>query len=357
MKDPRRSRLVAWAVPASLVLHGAILALLVFGLPSLMPTPEPEQTIPVTLVPPPAPEQPKAEPPKADAEKAPEPPPPAPPPPPPPPPPAKQDEAKTPQAPPMAALDPVFKFGPTDAGPRQALDGSSAKDAEADLSPNEPREPAEPTESPSPEAAPPQPEPAEHAPATAERTKDDAVGPQAMPELEAPDGAAPAQVVEAAKAPEPQPEPAPETQPDAAPAKAPEPEKPKPSEPKPSKPAKLHAARQLYSRAQTQAEMATTAMGSLPRDVRAGRICVTELRQQLLHASPRYFAEILPSYRLAQGNVLAVPNAAFRMGGQWFDLNFRCSVDADATEVTGFAFKVGAALPPSEWKRRGLPAQ
>ena len=103
--------------------------------------------------------------------------------------------------------------------------------------------------------------------------------------------------------------------------------------------------------------VAITAMGDVPRGVRAGRLCVTALRDELRRGLPPYYPDILPAYRLEEGNVLDVPKAAFRTGGRWFDLSYRCEVDGKATRVVGFSYRVGEPLPRSEWKRRGLPAR
>jgi len=83
----------------------------------------------------------------------------------------------------------------------------------------------------------------------------------------------------------------------------------------------------------------------------------SELREQLLHASPSYFPEILPFDKLKEGTIIDNPGAAFRSNWEWYDLSYRCEVDADATKVVSFAFDVGSPLMPGEWKRRGLPAQ
>jgi hypothetical protein len=65
--------------------------------------------------------------------------------------------------------------------------------------------------------------------------------------------------------------------------------------------------------------------------------------------------ELLPFDPLKEGTVIEKPSTAFRASWQWHDLSYRCEVDADATKVVGFAFDVGNPIPPSEWKRRGLP--
>lgn len=109
---------LAWALPASLILHGLIAAFLVYGLPRPSQQPDQEQPINVALVPPPeqpkpkpqpAP-QPKEKPPEQKAEK--------------PPPPEKQP----PKPPPIAVLEPVFHYGDKDTGPRKSPDGDGDRD-------------------------------------------------------------------------------------------------------------------------------------------------------------------------------------------------------------------------------------
>jgi hypothetical protein len=46
---------------------------------------------------------------------------------------------------------------------------------------------------------------------------------------------------------------------------------------------------------------------------------------------------------------------AFRADGRWYDLSYRCEIDADAMKVVSFAFDVGEPIPRSEWRKRGLP--
>ncbi len=118
---------------------------------------------------------------------------------------------------------------------------------------------------------------------------------------------------------------------------------------------KPEEARRLFSQKATSNPIATTAMGNVPRGARRPalrhRNCASSWKTRM----PPYYPEILPSYRLGEGTVIEVRKAAFRVGGQWYDLSYRCEVDANATKVVGFAFSVGAPLPPSEWRRRGLP--
>lgn len=127
--------------------------------------------------------------------------------------------------------------------------------------------------------------------------------------------------------------------------------------PEPPKPPKLREAKRLFSQAASGRPAATTAMAGVPRPVRAGRLCLTELRAQLLNASPPYFPDLLPSEWKNDGTTVDIPNTAFRASGQWYNLGYRCRVDKDATKVVSFAFRVGEPVPRSEWERRGLPSQ
>ncbi|WP_376703737.1 DUF930 domain-containing protein [Mesorhizobium sp. ISC25] len=218
--------------------------------------------------------------------------------------PEKPPEAKveTPASREVAAQRPVFQFGDKDAGPRKSLDGNSAEDG---------------SQSP---AAPQDPD------------KQELAQPTAVTAAEGKDQAA---------------------QPAAA-----QPPKPKPADvAKVQKPLKLEKAKKLFSQIATGDPVATTAMRNVPRAVRIGQLCNTELAQQLVHASPPYFPDSLLEYRLKAGTVMNVASAPFPANGQWYDLSFRCEVDPDATKVVSFAFRVGNPVPRSEWKRRGLPAE
>jgi hypothetical protein len=288
-----------WAVPASLVVHSLIAALLIFGLPVSLPEPEKEEAIKVDLVPPPKPpEKAKAEPPppaqepkseepkKAEAEK----------------PPSTSDDAAQLQPPPAPFLRPVFQFGEKDAGLRESPDGNSAEEG---------------SESPA---------------ATHDPDKQDIAEPPAIVTREAMN-----------QAPQPA---APET-PASKPADA----------AKVQKPLKLQKAKKLFSQKITGSQMAITAMAGVPRGARAGTLCSTELDQQLANASPPYFAERVPFDRLEDGTVLEILNTAFSANGQWYNVSYRCEVDEKATKVVSFAFSVGDIVPRSEWKRRGIPSQ
>jgi hypothetical protein len=133
------------------------------------------------------------------------------------------------------------------------------------------------------------------------------------------------------------------------------PDAPPKAAPKPGTKPALPQAKRLFSTSDTGEAVARTAMGSIPRGIRASQLCSTELREQLRHGSPSYSPELLPAYRLASGTVMEVRKGAFRAEAQWYDLSFRCEVDEKVTKVTSFAFEVGSPVPQSQWRKRGFP--
>ncbi|MBP0581346.1 DUF930 domain-containing protein [Labrys sp. LIt4] len=292
--DQPDQRLWRWSLLASLFLNLLVAALI---LPRSLVSPlKEEQAITVDLV------QSIEPPPKPKAE--------APPPAKPAPPPA--DGAAKPLSPKAAderqatqpIIKPVFLFGDKDRGPRKAWDGNSSETGSA-------RPPARPD--PAQATVPTTP------PVTTAATE------QGPPDASTKTAAAPAQTQAQVRI---------QVQPGS----------------------KLHEAKTLFSQETSNDINAMIAMGNMSRGERAGQLCITELHEQLLHASPPYIPDMLPRERLEQGSVLEDAKAAFSSNSQWYDLSYRCEVDAQATKVTAFAFQVGSPVPRSDWKSRGLPS-
>ncbi|MCY0147939.1 DUF930 domain-containing protein [Hoeflea sp. G2-23] len=385
------------ALLVSLALHGVVFAALLMRLPVPVAEPEPdEQVVEVTLVAPPEPEpNPKPEP-AQEAEPEPETPEPATEEPPAPeapeqaesPPKPELEQAAAPppsgepaagEAVPIPVFRPVFQFGERDAGPRVALDGnSSTEPAEAEPSDIESEtEPA--TQPPVPESTEPDPAPTDAAavtPDVSEQTPPEPEEAQPEPEPQEPEIAGlslpeitlPASGLPQDTLSEPEPgtlppatAPVDPAEPDASEADASQPPadntagSPADTDTDTTAPGELTEVERLFSPVLTEDRAAMVAMGSLPREIRASQLCTSELREQLRNATPAYQPELLPAYRLDSGNVLAVPDAAFRAGGAWYALSFRCTVDDDAFKVASFALSIGTAIPRAEWKARGFP--
>lgn len=354
---------MGWGIPASILLHVVFVAAFFVHLPVDQPEAEKEESVQVEIVPPPEepekkPEEQKAEekkpaeeakaeekkplePAKQEEAKKAEPPPPPPEPP-------KQEEAKKQEPPasadqakgqPLPVLRPVFEFGEKDGGPKKSETGNASKEttnppaeSKADAKAVEPVKQAK--EAPTAVEAPP-----------ANPVPDDiqlpevgiaaANGLRNGPVAGVSPDAAKTEIVTAPPAASPKSDPS--------------------KTPIPGKSVELTEAKTLFSQSETDDPIATTAMGSIPRGVRAGQLCSTELQEQLRHASPPFRAEWVPMYNLPTGNVLEARRAAFPARGQWYNLSFRCEIDENATKVLSFAFEVGDPVPRSEWRKRGFP--
>ncbi len=314
------------------------------------PPPEPEQQpveeakaeTPPPPPPPPAPEE------KAEAEKPPPAEEPAPPPeeqaqepePAPTPEPAPENPAPTDEQQangrPLPVLRPVFEFGQEAKGSDVSPDGNASEVAEEAKvedteSPSEESEEAAKSENEAPADAAAPNLPQDVAPPSLETANAD---PLATSE----DGTIEGILADIAAEPVVKP-----------------PEEEKPAEDKASAGKPMKEAKRLFSQADTSDALATSAMGAIPRGVRASQLCTTELREQLRHGSPAFQPEILPSYSLPEGNVLDIRSAAFRSGAQWYDVRFRCEIDDNATKVVSFGLEVGNAVPRSQWKARRFP--
>ncbi len=223
------------------------------------------------------------------------------PPPPPPPKPGPRPEAPVAQAKPKTpqVMRPVVKFGEKDAGSTKTLNGDSRRDARV-------ADPTPAAKRPEKQARPP------------------AAPPPALPPKADGVATATAQGLPGVRMP--------------------------------AEPVPPERNRQARLQSRNEGDVATTAAGDLPRAIRAGQLCATELRRKLNNSNPPYFPDLLPAYRLDQGNVLRVRRGAFRANAGWYNLEFRCEVDEAATEVVTLDFTIGAPVPRGDWTRRGFPS-
>ncbi|MER9604803.1 DUF930 domain-containing protein [Mesorhizobium sp. M0243] len=378
-----RRRHLLWALPASLILHALIAAFLVYGLPRPEQQPaQQEQPVNVAIVPPPEKPKPKPapKPPEPTPEKKAEKPPEQKPPPEPPKPPDDQ------------VLKRVFQYGQKDTGPEKSLDGSSAKPNTPSPAKDEaPKPPVAPT------PAPTQPAPAATPQQKAEPSKSDekpaTVAPDEKPaqseEKQATEDTDKQQPDKQELAPQPAekhavvtPKPlAAETGDKPAPPASTGKAKPKtkPAKTMTFKPARafkapignagrsnptnndvagspiysgLPGVRKLYSQGATGNAFATSSMENVPRGQRVATLCGNVLSRELQSAD--YTVKWVPTITLDKGNVLNPAQAAFSTRNTWYNLNFRCEVDPDATRVLSFNFRVGSLVPPGEWASRGF---
>ncbi|WP_348627706.1 DUF930 domain-containing protein [Rhizobium sp. S9] len=320
---------IRWGVGASVLLHVPLIALLIFGLPKIEPKPPGDESVKVELVPPPEekkPEEKKAEEKPKEEQKAQQQAKAEPPPPPPspksPPPPAR-----------VKGMTPVFEFGDKDSGPTKNANGN-ASEGEIGNTPVPPP--------PSGEMQP------ERLPEAAKNAKpaDQPPGNPIPKEVNLPE------IATAAIHPE-RDAPAPSSEEARTSFEAEKPEtKPATQSGQTSK-TSLPEVKKLFSRYATDDPVARTALGNMSRGERMNELCMTELTQQIEHASPKYRGPEIPRYPpfTNQTVIQVLETGRFRVDGDWYRMQFECEVDPDATKILSFAFKLGELIPRSQYAK------
>ncbi|QCM00358.1 DUF930 domain-containing protein [Agrobacterium tumefaciens] len=310
-----RWRRGGWAVPVSVLLHIAVVALFFFQLPERIAEPQEPESISVDLVPPPEEKKAEEAPPpgeeKAKEEK------PQPPPPPPTPP---AEEAK-PLPQPQATL-PAIAMRPEE------------MQADREDKPGKTEE-AEETE--------PSKEPASQPEKTAEE--------KPAPVAANSDLQASAEQGEIAASPIKE-----ESQPDQPPVPQAKPAEEKPADAAEEKPAKLPAAKSLLSSSLLSPAQRRQMFGDLPPRRRIVNLCSTEALAQIQNAgfAARGMIPTSDTGRKISGSSIDATGGAFNVGGTWYDVSFQCDVDLENYAVTEFRFKIGNAISPEDAKKRGF---
>lgn len=90
------------------------------------------------------------------------------------------------------------------------------------------------------------------------------------------------------------------------------------------------------------------------------QLCNLEGLEQLRLAGMDPAPDALVGYAYADiklaGFSLLADGGAFRSGGEWFHLRYRCAVASDFTSVTSFEFAPGEIIPHEEWDAHFLNA-
>lgn len=226
---------------------------------------------------------------------------------------------------------------------------------------------------PKPQQAPPPPPPAGGSPAfsaatakveqkTDEKELPPVTSPEATPE---PDSTEPKPEPEKAAEPEKPKEaekpispdgtiPAPEEKPRPEPKKSAEPAKPKAVE----KLSSLAPAKQLFSEESLSSFRVRQSARKMTARDRIKQLCTIEALEQVRRQRPGTFPDLFVPYsRSGEGlsdYALNASGGAFRSKGDWYNINFKCTVDNSRSKVISFSFAVGGSVPRSEWGGRGL---
>lgn len=230
-------------------------------------------------------------------------------------------------------------------------------------------EPAEKTQ-PKPQPA-PAPPPAAGSPAfaaatakTEQRTEEKELPPVTAPETsqsdkteEKPEPEKPAEtekLQEQEKAPDGM-KPASEAKPQPEPKKA----AAEPAKPKAKETANPTPAKELFSQESLSSFRVRQSARKMSARDRIKQLCTIEALEQLRRQRPGSFPDLLVPFGRSGGRIseyaLDASGGAFRSRGDWYNINFQCTVDNSRSKVVSFSFAVGGSIPRSEWNDRRLP--
>ncbi|MGO7990149.1 DUF930 domain-containing protein [Rhizobium leguminosarum] len=130
------------------------------------------------------------------------------------------------------------------------------------------------------------------------------------------------------------------------------------------KPTEFVEARQLFSDkvlADPRSRRAREALRGLAGSERNLQLCDLEALEQVRRAQPAMAPDALAPYAMAaekvSGNSVEVKGGAFRSKRKWYNIQFKCELDAGSGKVVSFAFLVGDAIPRDEWQEHNLVAE
>lgn len=100
-----------------------------------------------------------------------------------------------------------------------------------------------------------------------------------------------------------------------------------------------------------------TARKMSPRD-RIMQLCSIEALEQVRNKLPGSFPDLLVPFGRSGGAIsdygLNASGGAFRSKSNWYNLDFKCTVDSSRSKVVTFSFAIGKAVPKSDWNARRL---
>ncbi len=143
-------------------------------------------------------------------------------------------------------------------------------------------------------------------------------------------------------------------QPEAKKEQAAEPVKPKTNE----KASTLTPAKELFSQESLSSFRVRQSARKMSARDRIKQLCTIEALEQVRRQRPGSFPDLLVPFGHSGGRIsdyaLNASGGAFRSRGDWYNINFKCTVDNSRSKVVSFSFAVGDRVPRGEWSSRGL---
>jgi hypothetical protein len=123
-------------------------------------------------------------------------------------------------------------------------------------------------------------------------------------------------------------------------------------------PSKLVEAKVLYSEKAIADPRFKQALLKLPVKVRIRQICTAEaleqIRNQRPNTPPEGFVPFGPRGGFIFDNRMEASGGAYHNKSNWYDVDFKCLVNEDATELVSFSIAIGNIVPKATWEKRRL---
>ncbi|MEI2298615.1 DUF930 domain-containing protein [Ensifer sp. MJa1] len=124
-------------------------------------------------------------------------------------------------------------------------------------------------------------------------------------------------------------------------------------------PSKLTEAKELYSAKSIADPRVKQALINLPVKKRILQLCnleaLEQIRSQRPDTPPEGLVPFGPKGGFITKNRMDASGGAYQNKANWYDVDFKCVVNEDATEVTSFSIAIGGQVPKAAWRQRRLP--
>lgn len=131
-----------------------------------------------------------------------------------------------------------------------------------------------------------------------------------------------------------------------------------PAKPKANETASPTPAKELFSQESLSSFRVRQSARKMSARDRIMQLCTIEALEQVRRQRPGSFPDLLVPFGRSGGRIteyaLNASGGAFRSRGDWYNINFKCTIDNSRSKVVSFSFAVGGSVPRSEWGGRGL---
>lgn len=89
------------------------------------------------------------------------------------------------------------------------------------------------------------------------------------------------------------------------------------------------------------------------------QLCGIEAMEQVHAWDTRLLPDSVVAYAMAEAKIgtheVVAEGGAIRSGKRWFNIEYRCELAPDLSQVVAFAFRLGEPIPRSGWEEHNLP--